>query len=88
MALHLQIRLREFECNFLACQPLVNGCKRIHFVFNVRLLVLVQMNFNKTRAIQTNANSLSDNFSREDQVLQDVVMNSSQSTAVQKQNYK
>ncbi len=83
LAPHLQIGFREFKCNLLASQPLVDGAKSVNFVFNVGLLVLVEMNLDEARAIQTDTDALTNNLSREHQVFQNVVVDCSQGTAVE-----
>lgn len=52
-----------------------------HFVFNCCLLVLIQMHFNQLRTIQLNTNTFANNLSWEDQIVEDVVVDSGQCTA-------
>ena len=47
----LQISFRELKSNLLSCQSLVDGSESIDFVFDVGLLILVQMNFDQFRGI-------------------------------------
>ena len=70
----LQIGFRKLDCHFLSSQPLVDSSKCLNFVFNVGLLVLVQMNLDQACGIQPDANSLANNLSRVDQVFQNGVM--------------
>lgn len=52
-----------------------------YFVLNVGLLRLVQVNLNDTRAIEFDADTLADDLSRVDQIVQGVLMDSGKSTA-------
>ena len=67
----LQIGFRKFKSNFLSCQPLVDSSKCLNFVFNIGLLILVQMNLDQTCSIQPDADPLANNLSREDQIFKD-----------------
>lgn len=50
-----------------------------YFVFNGGLLVLVQVHLNQLRAIQLDADALANDFSWEDQIFQDGIVDSGQS---------
>lgn len=52
-----------------------------HFVFNGGLLVLVQMHFDQLRAVQLDADALSDNLSWEDKIVKNAVVDSGQGAA-------
>ena len=53
----------------------------IYLVFNIILLALVQVDLDDFRTIQLDSHTFANNLSREAQVLQDTVVNWSQSTA-------
>lgn len=50
-------------------------------MFNGGLLVLVQMHFDQLRAVQLDANALSDNLSWEDKIVKNAVVDSGQGAA-------
>lgn len=77
----LQIGFRKFKSNFLSSQPLVDSSKCLNFMFNVGLLILVQMNLDQACGIKPDANSLANNLSWEHQVFKNRVMHRCQSTA-------
>ena len=52
-----------------------------YFVFDSCLLILIQMHLNQLRTIQLHTNALANNFSWEDEIVQDVVIDSCQSAA-------
>merc|ERR1719203_2121203 len=76
----LQVRLGEFKGHLFAGQLLVHSRVRFGLVFNVGLLVLVQMNLEQTGTVKTETNPLSDNFCRVNKVVEDSIVNSHQST--------
>lgn len=77
----LQIGFRKFKSNFLSSQPLVDSSKSLNFVFNVGLLILVQMNLDQACGIKPDTNSLANDLSREYQVFKNSIMHRCQSTA-------
>lgn len=54
----------------------------IYLVFNICLLVLVQMNLDKLRSIELHPDALANNFCREHQILKDRIVDSSEGSAV------
>lgn len=58
-----------------------------YLVFNIGLLVLIQMNFNQVRSIQSHSSSLAYNLRRIAQILQYCIVDSSQSSAVKIEIY-
>merc|ERR1719378_1702597 len=64
----------ELESDFLSCQLLVDVSKGVCLVFNIGLLGLVQMNLKETRSITPDLDSLSNNLSWVDEVVQDAVV--------------
>merc|ERR1719378_1091413 len=64
----------ELESDFLSCQLLVDISKGVCLVFNIGLLGLVQMNLKETGSIKPDLDSLSNNLSWVDEVVQDAVM--------------
>lgn len=52
---------------------------RTYLVFNGGLLVLVQVHLDQLRSVQLDAHTLADDFSREDQILQDGIVDGGQS---------
>ena len=57
-----------------------NSALVAYLVFNVGLLVLVQMNLEQTGTVKTETNPLADNFCRVNKVVEDSIVNSHQST--------
>lgn len=51
-------------------------------MFNIRLLVLIQVNLDELRGIQTDSDALSNNLSWVDQIFKDCIMDSCQSAAI------
>ena len=54
------------------------------FVFNIRLLILVQVYFDKSGSIQLDPDSLANNFRGKRQILQNSIMDSSKCTTASK----
>lgn len=50
-----------------------------HFVFDGGLLVLVQVHLNQLGAVELDTDTLANDFSREDEILQDGIVDSGQS---------
>ena len=76
----LQVSLRELECDFLAGELLVHVGEGVGLVFDVGLLGLVQVDLEQAGTIQTDPDSLANNLSWVDKVIQDVVVDSLQSS--------
>merc|ERR1719230_1771489 len=76
----LQVRLGEFKCHLLSCQFLVDCRVRFGLVFNVGLLIFIQMNLEETGAVKTESDPLANNFCRVHKVVEDSTVNSYQST--------
>merc|ERR1719447_1097438 len=74
----LQVRLRKFKCNLLSCQFLVDCRVSFGLVFDVGLLIFIQMNLEQTGAIKTESNPLSNNFCGVHEVIEDSTVNSYQ----------
>jgi len=67
----LDQNLGEFEVDVLACQLLVDSAERVHFVLDLRLLSLVEEDLHHAASVELDADSLSDNLGRVDQVVED-----------------
>merc|ERR1719476_1159157 len=71
---------RELECHLFAGQLLVDSRVGFGLVFNVGLLVLIQMNLEQTGTVKTETNPFADNFCRVNKVVEDSIVDSHQST--------
>ena len=71
---------RKENCSRKKVLTFANSASVAYLVFNVGLLVLVQMNLEQTGAVKTETNSLADNFCRVNKVVEDSIVNSHQST--------
>jgi len=72
---------RELKDDFFAGELFVHGGVRVQLVLNVRLHRLVQVDLQEARRIESDSGALSDDFGRVAQVVQDRVVDRSQSSA-------
>lgn len=74
----LQVGFGELKGHLTAGQLLVDGRECVDFVFDGRLLVLVEMHLDQLRAVQLDANALANNLGGEHQILEDGVVDRGQ----------
>jgi len=72
---------REREDSVFASQFLINRLESVQFMFNVGLIFAIQVNFVVSRAVEPVSEALSNNIGRIGEILQDGVVNSSESPA-------
>jgi len=71
----------ELEYDFLSGEFLVDVAESFQFVFNISLHGFVEVDLEKSGGVKSDTGSLSDNFGREAQIIQDSIVNRSQSSA-------
>jgi len=81
LVLDLDENLGEFEIDVFARQLLVNCAKGFHFMLDLRLLGFVQKYLHSAAPVKFYADPLANNFSGENQIVEDGRVNGSQSSA-------
>jgi len=67
----LNQNLGEFEVDVFTGQLLVDGAERVDFVLNLGLLSLIEEDLHHAASVELDANSLTNDLSRVDQVIED-----------------
>lgn len=70
----LQVGFGELKADHTASQLLVDRRECVDFVFDRRLLVLVQMDLDQLGTVELDAHALADNLGGEDEILEDRIV--------------
>jgi hypothetical protein len=77
---YLRILNRKFEGNVLVCQAVVNASECIQLGLNINLVLRIKVDLEGLGAIDLVANSLTNDFSWVDNILEDLLVNMGQSS--------